>query len=592
MTWTQIYDPLNNIGLSALAALVPILVLFWALAVKRMKGHVAGIITAVTALLIAVFVYKMPARLAVLSTLDGSLYGLFPIGWIVVTAVFLYNVSVKSGQFEIVKNSIANITEDRRIQALLIAFSFGAFLEGAAGFGAPVAISAAMLVGLGFEPLYAAGLCLIANTAPVAFGGIGIPIIVAGQVSGIDAMAISQMVGRQLPLLSVTIPIFLVMIMSGWKGTKEVLPAVLVSGGSFAVAQWFSANYLSPMLPDIISSLASIIALVLFLKVWKPKNIWRFSHEAKNRKGVRYDYTGTQILKAWAPFIILTIFISTWGMSPVKQLFDSFALYKLHIPGLDSAIIKDGSPVEAIFKFNYLSAAGTAILISAIVSLSLYKMKASEGWSIFAETVKTLKYPLITMASVLGFAYLTNFSGMSTTLGLALAKTGVLFPFVAPILGWLGVFITGSDTSANALFGKLQVVTANQIGVDPVLTLAANSSGGVTAKMISPQSIAVATASVGLVGKESDLFRFAVKYSLLFALVVSVITTAQAYLFKFMIPKYEMTAVDPAAAAKVDPTMGIIYLAFAVTLVLFVYLASRLGNAGVGRAGSGILERE
>lgn len=580
MTWSQVYNPLNNLALSAAFAFLPILVLFWALAVKRLKGHIAGLLTAGTAIIIAIFVYGMPVGLALLSTLDGSMYGLFPIGWIVVTAVFLYNVSVKSGQFEILKNSIANITEDRRIQALLIAFSFGAFLEGAAGFGTPVAISAAMLVGLGFQPLYAAGLCLIANTAPVAFGGIGIPIIVAGQVSGIDPMAISQMVGRQLPVLSVAIPFVLVMIMSGWRGTKEVLPAVLVSGFSFALAQWFSANYLSPMLPDIISSLVSIVALVLFLRVWKPKNIWRFAHEAKEEKYTKIHYSVRQILRAWAPFIILTILISAWGMKPVKDLFDSFALAKLHIPGLDQMILKDGAPMEAVFKFNYLSAAGTAILISAFFTLLLYKIKLSEGAKLFGETLKTLKFPLLTMGAVLGFAYLTNFSGMSTTLGYALAKTGSFFPFVSPILGWLGVFITGSDTSANALFGKLQVVTANQIGIDPVLTIAANSSGGVAAKMISPQSIAVATASVGLVGKESDLFRFAVKYSILFVLVISVITTVQAYLLKFMIPRYEMVTGAAAPAASVDLSGGWIYLGAAFGLVLLLFLITSLKGAG------------
>lgn len=573
MTWTQNFNPLNNLALSALVAIIPIVFFFWALAIRRMKGYLAGFLTTVCAIILAIAVYGMPAKLAILSTLSGSAYGLFPIGWIVITAVFLYNVSVKSGQFEIVKNSIANITEDRRMQALLIAFAFGAFLEGAAGFGTPVAITAAMLVGLGFEPLYAAGLCLIANTAPVAFGGIGIPIIVAGQVSGIDAMAISQMVGRQLPILSVIVPFVLIMIMSGWKGTKEVIPAILVTGVSFAGAQWFSANYLSPMLPDIISSLASIVSLVLFLKVWKPKNIWRFPHENKNQVSEKHAYSFTQVLKAWAPFIILTAFISAWGMNPVKALFDSFAIYKFHIPGLDQMIIKNGTPMEAIFKFNYLSAAGTAILISSIVSLSLYGM-LGKGFGIFVDTLKSLKFPLITMGCVLGFAYLTNFSGMSTTMGMALAKTGKFFPFISPILGWLGVFITGSDTSANALFGKLQAVTAQNIGVDPVLTLAANSSGGVTAKMISPQSIAVATASVGLIGKESDLFRFALKYSLIFALAVSVITAAQAFIFKFMIPKYKIVEAVAAAAAPapVDVTTGLTYLGIAVAVVLFVYV--------------------
>jgi len=578
MTWTQVYDPLKNIGLSALVAALPIFFLFWALAVKRMKGHIAGLLTALVAVVVAVAAYGMPAKLALLSTANGALYGFFPIGWIVLTAVFLYNVTVKTGQFEIIKNSIASITDDRRLQALLIAFSFGAFLEGAAGFGTPVAISGAMLVGLGFNPLYAAGICLIANTAPVAFGGVGIPIIVAGQVTGIPDMAISQMVGRTLPLLSAVVPLYLVILMAGWKGAKEVLPAIAVSGLSFAVAQWYSANYMSPMLPDIIASLVSIIALTVFLKFWKPKNIWRFPNEPKATATSELKYSAAEILRAWAPFIILTIFITAWGLKPVKEFLDNFALIKFHIPGLDNTIVKGGKPMEAIFKFNYLSAAGTAILISAFVSIIMLGMRISDGVKVFVETVKTLKFPLVTIMAVLGFAYIANFSGMSTTMGLALSKTGKYFPFFAPFLGWLGVFITGSDTSANALFGKLQQVTAGQIGVDPVVTVAANTSGGVTGKMISPQSIAVATASVGLVGEESNLFRFTVKHSLIFATVIGVITTLQAYVLKWIIPSYELIT---ATVAKAAPNLGqgATYLGITIALVIMLFTAVVALNA-------------
>ncbi len=579
MTWQQIYNPLGNIGLTALAAALPIIFLFWALAIKRMKGHIAGLLTTVVAIIVAIAVYGMPVKLAVLSTVNGAFYGFFPIGWIVLTAVFLYNVTVKTGQFEIIKNSIASITDDRRLQALLIAFSFGAFLEGAAGFGTPVAISGAMLVGLGFNPLYAAGLCLIANTAPVAFGGVGIPIIVAGQVTGIDAMAISQMVGRTLPILSLIVPLYLVILMSGWKNAKEVMPAIFVSGASFAIAQWYSANYMSPMLPDIIASLASLIALAVFLRYWKPKNIWRFADEAKMTKSSKLEYSAGQVLKAWSPFIILTVIITAWGLTPVKEALDSFALIKVHVPGLDNMIIQGVKPMAAIFKFNYLSAAGTAILFSAFISIALLGMKFTEGLKIFVETVKTLKFPLITIMSVLGFAYIANFSGMSTTMGLALAKSGKFFPFFSPILGWLGVFITGSDTSANALFGKLQQVTGTEIGVDPLVTVSANTSGGVTGKMISPQSIAVATAAVGLVGKESDLFRFTVKHSLIFAVAVGIITTLQAYVFTWIIPKYKIAeTVAAAAGAPKDLTTGLIYLAITAALVVFTYIAVYLSN--------------
>lgn len=578
MTWNMVVDPLNNIGLSALLAAVPILYMFWALAIKRMKGHIAGISTVFIAVLVAIIVYGMPTQLALLATGYGVLYGLFPIAWIVITAVFLYNITVKTGQFDVIKNSIASITDDRRLQALLIAFSFGAFLEGAAGFGTPVAISGAMLVGLGFNPLYAAGICLIANTAPVAFGGVGIPIIVAGQVTGIDAMAISKMVGRTLPILSVIVPFYLIVIMAGWKRMVEVWPAVLVSGLSFAVAQWYSANYLSPMLPDIIASLASIIALALFLQVWKPKSTWRFADEPASQGREKLKYTGGQVLKAWAPFIILTIFITAWGLKPVKEALDYFGLVKFHVPGLHEAVIKGGKAMDATFKFNYLSAAGTAILISAFVSIIMLGMKISDGVKIFFETLKTLRFPIMTIASVLGFAYIANFSGMSVAMGTALAGTGAFFPFFAPILGWLGVFITGSDTSANALFGNLQKVTANEIGVDPVVTVAANTSGGVTGKMISPQSIAVATAAVGLVGKEADLFRFTIKHSLIMLFSISIIVTLQAYVFTGLIPEYKIIEEAAKAAAQVFPTVGLTYLAVTVALAAITFAAVMVLN--------------
>lgn len=583
MTWNQVTNPLNNLFLSAIVTAIPILFLFWALAVKRMKGHVAGIITTLLAILVAILVYRMPVSLALASTISGMAYGLFPIGWIVVTAVFLYNITVKSGQFEVIKNSIASITNDRRLQALLIAFSFGAFLEGAAGFGTPVAISGAMLVGLGFEPLYAAGICLIANTAPVAFGGVGIPIIVAGQVTGIDAMAISQMVGRTLPFLSLFIPLYLIVLMAGWKKAMEILPAIFVSGASFAIAQWYSANYLSPMLPDIIASLFSMIALAIFLRFWNPPSIWQFKGEEPVEKS-RLEYSGGQILRAWAPFLILTVLITAWGLTPVKNTLDAYTQIKIHVPLLDNAVISGGKPMEAVFKFNWLSAAGTAILISTLISLTFLKLSSRDVSHALRDTLKTLKYPLTTIAFVVGFAYIANYAGMSVTLGKALATTGFLFPFAAPFLGWLGVFITGSDTSANALFGKLQHVTATQIGVDPVVTVASNTSGGVTGKMISPQSIAVATAAVGLVGKESDLFRFTVKHSLFFATLIGIITMLQAYVLKWMIPTYKTGAVAAAQAASDEMATGLLYMGIAFAVVIITVIAIRLLNQGGKRA--------
>jgi len=542
MTWTQVYDPMNNLALSSLFAAIPIIVIFYLLAIRRTPGQIAGALAAASAVLVAIFVYKMPAGIAITATAMGALYGVFPIFWIVLTAIFIYNMTVETGQFEIVKDSIATITDDRRLQALLIAFGFGAFLEGAAGFGTPVAISAGMLVGLGFNPLYAAGLCLIANTAPVAFGGIGIPIIVAGQVTGLDTMKISAMVGRQLPFLSIIIPIWLVVLMSGWKAAKEVLPACLVAGISFAGVQWFSSNYIGPELPDILSSLACIISLTIFLKYWKPKSIWRFANEpAPTLVANRAALTFGKVMKAWSPFIILTVMVILWGLKPVVAALDAVTL-KFLVPGLDKVVMqvapiaKVPTAMAALYKLNWLSAAGTALFIAAIITALVLGVGPGRFISIFTKTLKQLTKPLITIPCVLGLAYIMNYSGMSSTLGLFLAGTGSFFPFFSPFLGWLGVFLTGSDTSANALFGNLQAVTGTQVGVDPILTVAANSSGGVCGKMISPQSIAVATAATGLVGKEGDLFGFTVKHSLVLAVIVGIMTYVQAYWLQWMIP--------------------------------------------------------
>ena len=577
--WKQNFDPLHNIWLSALVAALPIFYLFWALAIRKMKGILAGLSTTAVAVALAIVVFGMPAGLALAATLHGALYGLFPIGWIVLSAVFLYNITIRSGQFEVIKDSIASITADRRLQALLIAFSFGAFLEGCAGFGAPVAITAAMLVGLGFNPLYAAGLCLIANTAPVAFGSIGTPIIAAGQVTGIDDFVIAQMVGRQLPLLSMLVPFWLVMIMSGWRGAREVWPAALVSGISFAVAQWWSSNVLGAMLPDIIASLTSILCLVVFLKFWKPKTIFRFANEA-----AAHTYTdgaapgARQILKAWSPFIILTVIIGNWGLKPVKALLDTLK-FDFGFPVIHNAVINPdtGKALEAIFKFNWLSAAGTAVLITAGITIAINRMRPAEALQVFGKTLKSMVFPLITIAAVLGYAYIGNFSGMTQTLGLALAHTGSLFPLFSPMLGWIGVFITGSDTSANAVFGKLQTVSAQKLGISSVLTIAANSSGGVTGKMISPQSIAVACAATGLIGRESSLFRFTIAHSLAFLAALCVLTWLQATLLAGMVPALVRTA---AATGGVDAAhlirLGAIILGTTVVgVAVFAALLSR-----------------
>ena len=581
MTWNMVTDPLGNVALSALVAAVPLFFLFWALAIRRMKGHKTAILAAALGIATAVVGFGMPVKLAVLATFDGMLFGLWPVAWIVVTAVFLYNLSVRTGQFEILKNSLASISDDRRLQALLIAFSFGAFLEGAAGFGAPVAISGAMLVGLGFEPLYAAGICLIANTAPVAFGAIGIPIVVAGQVSGIDTMAISQMVGRTLPFVSIAIPFYLVVLMAGFRRGFEVWPAALVSGGSFAVAQWASSNFLGPLLPDIIASIASIVSLTIFLRVWKPKQTWRFAGEAPSQGKEKLAYSGGQVFRAWAPFIVLSILVGAWGIKSIKTALDQYTLFKFAIPGLDGMVVRAGKPMPAAFSFSVLSAAGTSILLAALFSLPIMKASPRVAAQVFGQTLKTLRFPIVTISFVLGFAYIMNFSGMAYALGNAFAATGKAFPLVAPFLGWLGVLMTGSDTSTNALFGKLQEVTATKLGVDPVITVAANTSGGVCGKMISPQSLAVATAAVGLVGKESDIFRFTLKHSIILTSVIAVLVFLQSNVLHFLVPVYSRAAAAAAAASSAAlVSEGLRWLAVTVIVILAVSaLAIVLGKA-------------
>jgi lactate permease len=544
MSWTQVVDPFHNRIASLLVALVPVLFIFWALVIRKMKGYMASVLATGVALIIAVLVYGMPVHLAFLSSFNGAIYGLFPICWIFLPAVFLFNITIRSGQFEIIRHFMASVTSDRRIQALLIAFSFGSFLEGTAGFGAPVAITAAMLAGLGFNPLYAAGICLIANTAPVAFGSIGIPITMASQVTGIPEQAISQMVGRTLPLLSALLPFYLVTLMAGYKKAKEIAPAALVSGLSFAIIQAVTSNFLGPALPDVLAGIGSIVCLLLLLKWWRPKTIWRFPDETATTAPPTVQppatpYSPNQLLWALTPFITLTLVIVIWGLPPVKEWLTAKGTLLFYIPGLHNAIIdRNGHPIPHIFRLNYLSAAGTAIAIAALLSLAWSGLRLREGAKVLRSTLHQLRYPILTVAAVLAFAYLVNDSGITLTIARSLAGSGWLFPFFAPLLGWLGVFITGSDTSANALFGKLQAATATSIGVDPVVTVAANVSGGVVGKMISPQSIAIAAAAGGLVGRESDLFRFTVRHSFILLSVICFLVLAQAYLFKWLIPLY------------------------------------------------------
>ncbi len=560
--WNQIYTPLGSLALSALAAVVPIVFFFIALAVLRIKGHVAAAITLGLALVVAIFAYGMPASQALAAAGYGFAYGMWPVAWIIVTAVFLYKIVDQTGQLDIIRASVLAITDDQRLQMLLIGFAFGAFLEGAAGFGAPVAITSALLVGLGFNPLYAAGLCLIANTAPVAFGAMGIPIIVAGQVTGIDPFLIGAMAGRQLPLLSLLVPFWLVFMMDGLRGIREVWPAALVTGGTFAFTQYFTSNFIGPELPDITSALVSLVSLTVFLKVWQPAGakvavsvgggaaaLGGFNDSVRGKPDGRKasPYTLGQTIRAWAPFLILTAIVTVWSLPQFKALFGAKGalagtVIKFHVPFLDQLVIKTAPIVvapkayEAIFKLDLLSAVGTAILLTALISAVLLRMKPRAAVAAFGQTIVELRRPILSIGLVLGFAFVANYSGMSSTLALVLAGTGGAFPFFSPFLGWLGVFLTGSDTSSNALFCSLQSTTAHQIGVSDTLLVSANTTGGVTGKMISPQSIAVACAATGLVGKESELFRFTLKHSLLFAVVVGIITTIQAYYLTGMIP--------------------------------------------------------
>ena len=560
--WQQNYDPAGNIWLSALVALIPIVFFFLALTKLRLKGYQAGTVTVLLALGVALLFYKMPVSAALASAVYGFFYGLWPIAWIIVAAVFLYKLSVKTGQFDVIRSSILSVTHDQRLQLILVGFCFGAFLEGAAGFGAPVAITAALLVGLGFKPLYAAGLCLIANTAPVAFGAMGIPVIVAGQVSGIDPFLIGQMAGRQLPFMTILVLFWIMAIMDGWRGVKETWPAVLVGGGSFAVVQFLTANYIGPELPDITSAIVSLIALTGFLKVWQPKRIFRFDTAesatsqttgtkapaaAKPQAGATAPLTAGAILKAWSPFIILTAMVTLWSLKPFKALFAAggplaSTIINIPVPMLDKLVAKmppvvaQATPYGAVYTFNWLAATGTAILIAAVLTIAFARFSPAKALATLGETVRELVIPIYSIGMVLAFAFVANYSGLSATLALALAHTGQAFVFFSPFLGWIGVFLTGSDTSANALFGALQATTANQLGLSPVLTVAANTTGGVTGKMISPQSIAIACAAVGLAGKESDLFRFTVKHSLVFAAIIGIICTLQAYVFTWMIP--------------------------------------------------------
>ncbi len=557
--YQQIYEPIaNNLVLSAVVALIPIIVLFVLLAGIRMAAQWASLITLASALFIAVVIYGMPFGLALNSTLLGICFGLFPIVWIVINAIFIYNVIVDTGHFDTIRDSLAGVSNDRRVQVVLIAFVFGALLEATAGFGTPVAITASLMAGLGFEAVYAAALALLANTAPVAFGGFGIPILTAGAVSGLDVMELSQMVGRQTPLLALIIPGMLVTVMAGFRKMLEVWPVVVVSGLAFALTQFLVSNLLGPELADLLAAIITVVAVVGLLAFWRPAEEWHFEHEppASERETYQTPPLG-RTLYAWSPFIIIVVLFLIVQIPPIKaavgttqtainfptaEVSETTGLPTIPWPGLNGhveqtePVVPEPTPYDATFSTNWLSAAGTIILIGDIIALFVLRVGPRRALRIYGESLNQLKWAILTIASILGLAYLLNYSGMTYTLGLTLAATGVLFPFFSAFIGWLGVALTGSDTSSNALFANLQKVTAQQIGVSPNLTVGANSSGGVLGKMISPQNLAVGTSATGLQGREGDLLRLVLKWSIGLTVVMAILVTLQAYVLPFMIP--------------------------------------------------------
>ena len=541
MTWTQAYYPFGNLYVSALIAAIPVVVLLGALAFFHIKAHIAALLGLASALVIAIFAYKMPASMAVAAALNGAAYGLFPIGWIVLNAIFVYDITVATGKFEVVKQTIAGLASDRRIQVLLIGFSFGAFIEGAAGFGTPVAICAAMLIGLGFQPLAAAGLSLIGNTAPVAFGALASPIIALAKVTNLPIEKLSAMVGRQLPFFSLIIPFWLVWAMAGFDGMVEVWPACLVAGVFFAIPQFLVSNFHGPWLVDIISALVSILATYILLRFWQPKRTFRFPGESAGTVEKHELPTPREARLAWMPWIVLSVFVFAWGVPAVKNLFNGFSNPTFAIPYLDKLVLRAPPVVTkptaeaAAFSFNWISATGTSLLLSGLVSGLLLGLKPGQLLKTYLLTLKRVRFSLLTIAAMLALGFTTRYSGSDATMGLAFASTGHLFPFFSALLGWLGVALTGSDTSSNVLFGNLQQVTAQQVGISPILAAATNSSGGVMGKMIDAQSIVVAGVATGQQGGEGYILRYVFFHSLALACLVGVLVYLQAYYLQGMI---------------------------------------------------------
>ncbi len=534
--WQQGYTPLSgNLPLSALVAALPIFVLLFLLGVKRTAAWIAALSGLAAAALVALVVYSMPPRLVLSAAGYGAAFGLFPIGWIVFWAILLYHITIVTGKFDIIKSSIGSLTHDRRLQALLIAFAFGAFVEGAAGFGTPVAVAAAMLAGLGFSPFYAAAICLLANTAPVAFGSIGIPVITLSGITGLELKSLSAAVGRICAPVSLIVPSYLIVVMGGWRAWRGVAPAALLCGVFFASAQFLVSNFVGPQLTDIISSLTALGVLIVLLRFWQAKDSYALEDDGVAAAQAA-QHTFRETLLAWSPYFLLVLMVLLWGQDSIRSGLNSLTR-NIPWPGLHNHVqrvpplVGQPSPYPALYSLNWLSASGTACLLACILSALVLRIPARQSLAVFAGTCKQLFLSMVTIAAVLALAFLMNYSGATVTLGLAFSATGKLFPFFSAMLGWLGVFLTGSDTSANALFGNLQVVTAGRLHLDPILMAASNSSGGVMGKMISLQSIAVAAAATGMASsEESRLFRFTLRHSLILASLIGLIVMLYTYL--------------------------------------------------------------
>ena len=549
MPWSQVYDPLSNAVLSTALAALPILVLLGSLGVLRIKAHYAALLGLGTSLVVAVVVFRMPTAMILASAGYGGAYGLFPIGWIVLNVIFLYQLTNECGLFERLRHSITGLTQDRRLQLLLVAFSFGAFIEGACGFGTPVAVTGAILIGLGFSPLSASGLSLIANTAPVAFGALGAPLIGLQGVTGLDLKELSAMVGRQLPFFSVIVPFWLIWAFAGFRGMIEIWPAILVAGVCFAVPQFLVSNFHGPWLVDVVAAIVSIASLSLFLKFWQPKNIWRVSEARASGRAPSNDALAdarasdtirnskSEMFRAWLPWIILSVVVFVWGLPQTKGFLDGISGPKIPIHGLDKLVLRVppvvAKPVaeNAVFNFNFLSASGSGILFASIIAGLAMGYSVRGLLRVYWKTLRLVSTSLLTIAAMMAIGFTTRYSGMDATLGLAFAKTGFLYPFFGTMLGWLGVALTGSDTSSNVLFGSLQKITATQLGLSPTLMAAANSSGGVMGKMIDAQSIVVASTATRWYGHEGDILRYVFFHSLALAALVGILVLLQAYVF-------------------------------------------------------------